>query len=136
MTSVSKMIVQYKNDMLFEAQLGQHTIQIDVPSTMNGKNRGPTPPEFFFLSLASCIAAFVANYCENAKLDATDMKVELEYEKLSKGCFGNLNAKIILPHANFEGREQAILRVAEHCPVHSTICEFEGLNITLEPNGK
>lgn len=133
---MAKMIIQYKNDMLFEAKLGQHTIQIDVPPTMNGKNRGPTPPEFFFLSLASCIAAFVANYCENAKLDATDLKVELEYEKLPKGCFGNLKANILLPNADFNGREHAILRVAQHCPVHSTICEFEGLDISLEPNGK
>jgi hypothetical protein len=47
------MTIQYKNDMLFEAQLGKHKIQIDVPSAMNGKNRGLTPPELFFLSMAS-----------------------------------------------------------------------------------
>lgn len=133
---MANIIVNYKGEMLFDAKLGSHRVQIDVPPAMHGKDRGPTPPEFFFLSLASCIAAFVANYCNNAKLDTTDMSVVLEYEKMLEGCFGNLQAKIYLPHANFKGREEAILKVAEHCPVHSTICEFEGLDIILEPNGK
>ncbi len=128
--------ISYKGDMLFETTLGPHRIQIDVPSTMNGKNRGPTPPELFFLSLASCIAAFVANYCNNTKIDTKDMEVELEYEKMPEGCFGNLRARIKLPRADFKDREEAILKVAEHCPVHSTICEFEGLDIILEPNGE
>lgn len=132
MRKMAHIIVDYKGDMLFETKLGSHRIQIDVPLAMHGKGRGPTPPEFFFLSLASCIAAFVANYCSNAKIDTTDMSVVLEYEKMPEGCFGNLIAKIKLPHADLKGHEKAILKVAEHCPVHSTICEFEGLDIKLE----
>ena len=31
----------YKGDMLFESQIGKHTITIDVPPAMGGSDRGP-----------------------------------------------------------------------------------------------
>ncbi len=61
---MSTISTTYRGGMLFETQLGRHAILIDVPSSMGGSDRAPTPPEFFVASLGSCIAAFVAQYCE------------------------------------------------------------------------
>jgi uncharacterized OsmC-like protein len=121
--------------MLFETQLGNHTLQIDVPSSMGGSDRGPTPPEVFVASLGSCVAALVANYCNKAKLNTDGLTVDVAYEKADDPTrLINLKVKVDLPNAKIAGREKAIERVADHCPVHQTICSWE--DVGFEISGK
>jgi len=122
----------YLGDMLFETTMGNHTIQIDVPATMGGTDRGPTPPELFIASLGSCIGAFAATYCEKSGIDTRDMTVDFNFDKAQDPVrLVNLKAIVKLPHGNCDRREKAILRVAEHCPVHETITALEGIEIEL-----
>jgi uncharacterized OsmC-like protein len=43
----------------------------------------------------------------------------------------NVQVLIHLPNGNVNGREKAILRVAERCPVHETICTMDTVKISL-----
>ncbi|MBN2554798.1 MAG: OsmC family protein [Anaerolineales bacterium] len=125
----------YKGDMEFETKLGNHTITIDVPEGMGGKDRGPTPPEYFVAALGSCVAAFAASYCNKAGLDCSDLSVDASFDKVSNPTrLTNFKLKLNLPHDGCEGREEAILRAASHCPVHQSIEGFEGLEIELFHN--
>ncbi len=122
----------YMGDMLFETTTGNHTIQIDVPPPMGGSDRGPTPPELFIASLGSCIGAFAATYCEKAGIDTRDMTVDFSFDKAQDPVrLINLKATVNLPYGDCDRREKAILRVAEHCPVHETITALEGVEIEL-----
>ncbi|WP_129630082.1 OsmC family protein [Candidatus Oscillochloris fontis] len=110
------------DDMLFESQMGQHSIRIDVPAAMGGSDRGPTPPEVFVASLGSCIAAFVAQYCNRVGIDASGLEVVITFDKADNPTrLINLRSVVNLPHGEFGAREEALHRVAEHCPVHETI---------------
>jgi uncharacterized OsmC-like protein len=121
-----------KGDMLFETQLGNHSLQIDVPPDMGGSDRGPTPPEVFVASLGSCVAALVANYCNKAKLNTDGLVVDVVYEKAPDPTrLVNLRVKVDLPNADISGRERAIERVADHCPVHQTICSWEEVSFEV-----
>jgi uncharacterized OsmC-like protein len=118
--------------MLFETQLGKHNVLIDVPPSMGGSDRGPTPPEFFVASLGSCVAALVANYCNNAGLDANGLSVDVSFDKADDPTrLANLNVVINLPNAKINGREAAIRRVAERCPVHETIASMDSVGISV-----
>jgi uncharacterized OsmC-like protein len=118
--------------MLFETQLGKHNVVIDVPPSMGGADRGPTPPEFFVASLGSCVAALVANYCNHADIDTTDLSVDVTFDKADDPTrLANVQVLIHLPHGDVNGREKAILRVAERCPVHETICSLDSVQISL-----
>jgi putative redox protein len=122
----------YLGDMLFETTMGSHAIQIDVPATMGGSDRGPTPPELFIASLGSCIGAFAATYCEKSGIDTSDMTVDFTFDKAQDPVrLINLKATVNVPHGDCDRREKAILRVAEHCPVHETITALEGVEIEL-----
>lgn len=122
----------YKGDMLFETELGKHKIQIDVPPDMGGGDRGPTPPEVFVASLGSCVAALVANYCNKANLNTEGLTVDVAYEKASDPTrLANVRVIIDLPNTDISGRENAIKRVADYCPVHQTICTLEGVDIEV-----
>jgi uncharacterized OsmC-like protein len=112
----------YRGDMSFTTDLGRHRLVIDVPDSMGGKGRGPTPPELFVASLGSCVAAYVAAYCERTGLDARDLAVDVSYAKAEDPTrLVDLTITVNLPHADCGAREVAIRRVAEHCPVHETI---------------
>jgi hypothetical protein len=39
--------------------------------------------------------------------------------------------QVNLPHGDVAGREKALLRVAEHCPVHETMYRLDGVEISL-----
>jgi len=126
----------HKGEMLFETELGKHSILVDVPASMGGSDRGPTPPEVFVASLGACVAALVANYCNKANLDTEGLSVDVDYAKAEDPTrLVDLNIKIKVPNADVSGREKAIARVAEHCPVHQTICTLEGVGIEVAGKG-
>jgi putative redox protein len=134
---MNKISTILKEDMLFETQLGNHRVLIDVPPSMGGQDRGPTPPEFFVASLGSCVAALVANYCNSANLDTTGLSVDVTFDKLEDPSrLANVKVVINLPSAEVNGRKKAILRVAERCPVHETISSMEGVEISLNGNSR
>lgn len=122
----------YRGKMAFESIIGGHRILIDVPPGMGGSDRGPTPPDLFVASLGSCVAAFVASYCERTGLDTTDLAVDVSYDKAEDPTrLVNLRVTIRLPNAECQDREAAIKRVAEHCPVHMSIATFDGLGFEI-----
>lgn len=123
---------RYCGDMLFENQLGNHRILIDVPPAMGGKDRGPTPPEIFIASLGACIGAFVSSYCRQASIDAEGMTVDISFDKVANPTrLSNLRATIRLPHDTCHGREEALRRVTQQCIIHETMAHFEGLTIEI-----
>lgn len=127
----------YKGDMLFESILGNHSVKVDVPPTMGGSDRGPKPPELFIASLGSCIAAFAADYCNRVGIDTSGLTVDVTFDKVDNPTrLVNLKAAVNLPNADFGQRRQAILKVAEHCPVHETIRAFEGIEIEIKDRGE
>jgi uncharacterized OsmC-like protein len=67
----------HKGDMLFETHLGSHLLQVVVPTSMGGKDRGPQSSEIFVASLSSCIAAQAADYCNESGLSTKDVTVTL-----------------------------------------------------------
>jgi uncharacterized OsmC-like protein len=86
--------------MSFTTDLAGHRLVIDVPASMGGKGRGPTPPELFVPSLGSCVAAYVAAYCRTAGLDARELTVDVSYAKADDPTrLVDLTVTVNLPHA-------------------------------------
>lgn len=125
----------YQGDALFTTQLGAHTIHIDVPEVMGGKDRALQPPQLFIVSIGSCVGAMVMDYCQRHELDASGMIIDVDFEKADKPTrLTNLAVRVRLPHANLDDeRTKTILqRVAEHCPVHETIDTMEGVTFDIQ----
>jgi len=125
---------QHVGDMVFETQVGDHKILNDVPATLDwgGDGRYPTPPDYFVASLSSCIAAFVQQYCARSRIDATGMHVEIHYEKgTDPAHMKGLMVDVCLPNADVGARAEAIKRVSNRCTVHETICQMQGLPISV-----
>ncbi|MDI9547720.1 MAG: OsmC family protein [Chloroflexota bacterium] len=129
---MGKISTYYKGDMLFESEMGNHKLVIDVPPAMGGRDRGPTPPEVFVASLGSCVAAFVAQYCERNGVNTADLSVDVAFDKADDPSrLVNLKDTVNLPHGECKQRKAALQRVAEHCPVHETISTLGGIEIEI-----
>lgn len=123
----------YRGDMLFESKLGNHNVLVDVPASMGGSDRAPTPPEFFIASLGSCVAAFVADNCRRSGLDVAGLSVDVTFDKVENPTrLANIKVTVRLPQADCGKRRQSLLKVAEHCPVHETIRAFGGIEIDIQ----
>lgn len=123
----------YKGDALFEIAAGKHTFPIDLPASFGGKDRAVGPTTLFASSLAACIGALVHKYCLDMKINDEGMTVDLTYEYLDKPSrLGKFKAKISLPKGDWQSRKDGILRAAHRCPVHETILQHEGLEVTVE----
>jgi uncharacterized OsmC-like protein len=119
---MGKITTHYEGDMGLETVMGQHRLIIDVPTSMGGRGRGPTPSELFVASLGSCVAAFVASYCERTGLDTSGLSVDVTFQEEEDPTYlADLQVIVNLPQADCGDREDAIRRVAEHCPVHETV---------------
>lgn len=125
-------ITHYRGDMLFESVLGNHSLTIDLPAEMGGSDRGPTPPEVFIASLGSCVGAFVATYCRNTGIDDEGLTVDVSYDKADDPSrLVNVRVVVKLPKSEVGRREDALLRVAAHCPVHETIETVNSIEFEL-----
>lgn len=121
-------------DMVFATQVGNHKILNDVPLTPDwgGKDRHPTPPDYFIASISSCVAAFVVQYCHQVGFDAADMIVETSFEKATNPAhMHSIAINVTLPNADVGERREAIKRVCRHCTVHETISRMGEVNITV-----
>ncbi len=129
---MGKISTYYMGDMLFESEIGNHKLVIDVPPAMGGSDRGPTPPDVFVASLGSCVGAFVAQYCERNGVNTADLSVDVTFDKADDPTrLVNLKVTVNLPHGECKQRKAAIQRVAEHCPVHETISTLGGIEIEI-----
>lgn len=129
---MSTITTRVKDGLVFETQLGTHTLISDVPEAMGGQDRGPTPPQLFIASLSTCVAAMVLNYCQNARLNATDLSVDVSFDKAdSPTRLTNLKIVVNMPNMDCDKRQEVLKRVAEHCPVHETITTLDGIDIEI-----
>jgi len=132
---MSRVTTAYKGDMLFESQLGNHTLTIDGPDVWGGKDRGPMPPQLFMASIGSCVGVLVSHFCKEHQLDATDLQVHVDYNVADHPTrFNDIQVKISLPHAVCDDActLKALEQVAKHCPVHETIMTLEKVNFELD----
>ncbi|MCP4648967.1 MAG: OsmC family protein [PVC group bacterium] len=124
--------VNYITAMKFEAVCGKHRVSVDLPVESNGTDTGPTPPQYFLTSLASCVGVYVASYCNSAKLNAKGMQIKITADKMQNPSrIDNIKILVALPNAEVGKRRDAVLSVARKCLIHNTLHDVPQISIDL-----
>jgi len=77
-----KAAVRWVDGMMFEATADSgHTVVIDGPPELGGRNRGSRPMEMVLMGTGACSAADVVSILTKSRQDVTDCVVELEAER-------------------------------------------------------
>ena len=115
----------------FTVACRSHEITIDQPKDNGGEDAGMTPPEIMAGSMASCIGFYVARYCQQAKIDTTDLSVSCDWNVGGEPRhMESFEIDIHLP-AMPDNRRKAIERVAHGCLIHATLGQNPTINIAL-----
>ena len=75
-----------------ESKIRDHTLYVDQPKSSGGKDAGPTPLEYLFLSLAGCIASIGRIVATQQKLPVTGMEMEVKGELDTEVLLGKTSA--------------------------------------------
>jgi len=90
------------------------------------------PVELFISGLSMCIAAMLRKFCNEHKLDAGEITVsaETDWEPGAPMC-SYLDIKVSVEGDFDDRRKAAFLKVAETCPVHTTMAECEDVRLEI-----
>lgn len=75
--------VRWAGDVKFELESDTgHTIIVDGPPDMGGKNQGPRPMELVLMGVGACSSIDVIHILKKARQDVTDCECELQAERV------------------------------------------------------
>lgn len=107
---------KYKTEVI----IGKHTLQVDEPETVGGKDLGPTPVDLLLSSLGTCKAITMRMYADqkNWNLEKIEIDLSLEVIKNNPTQYTQIEVQINLIGDLDEQQKERILKVGNKCPIH------------------
>jgi putative redox protein len=128
------LVVKHEGGMSSSMNVRGHKVMADVPPEMGGEDRGPTPVDLLAGSLGTCIAFYIARWCKEARVPCDGFEVKVEYvHDRENHCVPVLGVEISMPADFPERRRSAVLKVAQECTVHNTLCTIPQIEIEVAP---
>jgi uncharacterized OsmC-like protein len=116
----------------FRIAVRQHTLSVDQPEADGGEDTAPTPTELFVASLASCVAFYARRFLSRHGLPVEGLSVTAEFGMASHPArVGEVNLQVQVPAELAPAQQSALLAVASHCTVHSTLLHPPDVRIEL-----
>ena len=111
---------------------GEHRLLVDEPVSVGGFDAGPAPYDLLAAALGACTSMTLRLYADRKGLDLNRVAVEVEHGKVhADDCAGCVEGKgplvdqfkrtITLDGNLDEAQRDALLRIADRCPVHRTL---------------
>ena len=127
------MVITHEGGLKFAAQVRSHRVVVDQPLRAGGEDAGPMPIELLGVSLGTCIALYVQQFCQSRGLPCEGMRVEVEqYGAQNPNRVGEFAVRVVLP-AELPPHEAAMLeRVTRSCPAHNTLAHGAAMTLRIE----
>lgn len=127
-----EMKICHTDGMQLVAEIRNHKLTIDVPPKFNGKDTGPTPPELFVASLASCTGMYALMYLNMNGLPTEGLRVDVSWEDVeSPSRIGKVHSSIVLPDGITSEQAQMVLKFAEQCKVRNTLMNTPEICVSI-----
>lgn len=113
------------------AATARHTWLIDEPTSVGGTDRGPTPYDLVLSGLGACTSMTMRMYAARKGWDYGRTTVRVSHSRVhaadcadcdsSEGMVDRIERIIDLDPALDSAQREALVRIAERCPVHRTL---------------
>ncbi len=121
------------------AQVGAHELIFDQPAAVpGGEDRGPSPLDVMYVSVAACAHYYAAAYLHGRGLSPEGLAVEVtaEKERLPVSRIGRLEIKVRLPAGLIERHVAGIARAIKSCPAYGTLLHPPTVEISIDVPGQ
>ena len=117
----------------FEVAVRGHRLRVDQPLADGGQDSAPTPTELFVSSLVACVAFYARRYLARHRLPADGLRAEADFGFAARpNRVEEITIRLRVPHGVPEDRWPALLAVASHCTVQSSLETPPAVDIALE----
>jgi putative redox protein len=132
-----------KDGFTIEVKSRQHVSIVDQPPVMGGKDLGPTPLEYLFVSLAGCIVTIGHIVAKQQNLPIRNISVRVEGELDTDVLMGKSTAvragftglKVITTidgDMSKEEKEKFLHTVDARCPISDNIANITPIELVVE----
>jgi uncharacterized OsmC-like protein len=126
------MVITHEGGLKFAAQVRSHRIVTDQPERAGGEDAGPMPLELLGVSLGTCIALYVQQFCHARALPYEGMRVEVEQRgERNPARVGEFIVRVFMPAELPEQYAEMLERVVRSCPSHNTLSDGAAMSIEV-----
>lgn len=123
--------IEYKNNYMHEAKIGNKTIVMDEPTEAGGDDLGPTPVEMMVAALGACTSMTIMMYARRKGWQIDDIKIKLNLDKIQAsecetcetkvGKINKITRQITIKGLLDEDQQKRLIEIAQKCPVHEAL---------------
>jgi uncharacterized OsmC-like protein len=126
-------VVTHEGGVTFAAKVRSHRVVVDQPLQAGGSDSGPAPIELLAVSLGTCVAYYVQQFCHIRRLPYEGMRVEVEtIGAANPHRIGRFTVRVVLPEEIPEHYTAMLHRVAQSCPAHNTLHAGADVEVRVE----
>jgi len=143
MIKTEKIQSTWKSGMRIDNQAGDHTLIIDQPANMSGKNEGPNPILYLLVALGGCLGTVAAIMARQERIDLREFSIEIEGDydmdfllgKTTQGRAGltEIREKVSIDaDLNDEEKAEFFEKVHARCPVTDSLLSQTQINYQVK----
>lgn len=128
---------------LIEVKAREHTVYVDQPEASGGTNKGPTPLEYLFVSLASCLITIGLIVARQKQLKinglSADVEGDIDYDvllgKSKEPRAGFYRIKVLVKvdgELTQQEKEEFIKEVESRCPIADNLLNHTPIEVVVE----
>ena len=126
-------VVTHDGGVAFTAQVRSHRVRVDQPKRGGGEDAAPAPIEMLGVSLGTCVALYVQQFCHARGLPYEGMRIEVETAGATNPSrIGAFAVRVLLPEELPPPYAELLDRVARSCPAHNTLTHGAEVNVRFE----
>jgi len=115
-------VVTHDGGLRFVAQVRSHRVVVDQPRGAGGEDSAPMPVEMLGVSLGTCIALYVQQFCQTRGLSCDGMHVEVDQlGARNPNRVGQFIVRVVLAQPLPTAYAEMLERVVRSCPAHNTL---------------
>ncbi|MCD6576892.1 MAG: OsmC family protein [Anaerolineaceae bacterium] len=137
-----KVTAEGPNGWVVTAHSGKHVSIVDQPEAMGGTDSGPTPLDYIFVALGSCLVTVSKIVAGQQKIDLRGVEVEVSgdlnldvlrgIEKNERAGFTSITAKVkVDADLTKEEKEAFLEEVDKRCPVSDNLMHLTQVTVNL-----
>ena len=137
-----KVTAEGPNGWVVTTHSGKHVSIVDQPEAMGGTDSGPTPLDYIFVALGSCLVTVSKIVAGQQKIDLRGVEVEVSgdlnldvlrgIEKNERAGFTSITAKVkVDADLTKEEKEAFLEEVDKRCPVSDNLMHLTQVTVNL-----